>query len=242
MRTPAEDDLVISNDLVAVLPPRGEPSRTEGELVYQRLRAAILLGRLRAGAVLVESELMERLGVGRTPLREAVRLLAHDGLVEVMPRRGTYVAGVEVENHGALVEARRGLEGVIAELAVKNATRAQCQAFDTFVGKAAEAEGGVETDLALDTEFHRRVLDMTANPYLAPFYWRLVGESMRMLNAAGATFEHIDGLLPTFERVADALGRRDVAVLRTVLVDHVASFEKRLLDAIRGWPSASRPL
>lgn len=228
-------------ELAATLPPGGvEHGTTEAHLAYQRLRAAILLGRLAPGVALMEGELMEALHVGRTPLREAVRLLAHDGLVEVLPRRGTYVTPVDLQDHVHLIGARRGLEAVIAERAIACATTAQIDAFVAFADAAENAGESEEVDLALDTDFHRQILEMTHNRYLEPAYWRLVSESMRMLKAAGAAFEGTGTLKPTFDAVARALEEHSVPLLTVELQTHVASFESALLDIMRRWPSTRR--
>ncbi len=235
------ENLLVQADLAAAVPPSGiEPTATEAHATYQRLRAAILLGRLGPGEALVEAELMERLGVGRTPLREAVRLLMHDGLVEVLPRRGTYVTPVDLSDYAHLMALRRGLETVVARRAVECGSPSQVEDFVAFVERATAGAQAEETDLALDTEFHARILAMTGNRYLEPVYWRLIGESMRMLRAAGAAFDDATSMQPTFVAVSEALQGGNVAALEEALQGHVDGFENRLISMIRRWPSNLR--
>src|SRR2546429_7243560 len=77
---------------------------------------------LRPGAVIDERGLMERLGIGRTPTREALRRLAQERLVEVYPRRGMFVTSVEIRDLASLAEVRSVLESHVARLAAERAT------------------------------------------------------------------------------------------------------------------------
>lgn len=221
----------------AAVPPNGfDPPDTEAGHAYSQLRSEILLGKLPAGVVLVEAEMIERLRIGRTPLREAIRMLSYDGLVEVLPRRGTYVTSVEPGDYVHLLRARRAIEPVIARDAVHYATRAQLADFGRFVARATELASTEELGVGLDTEFHRRILDMSPNRFVKPFYWRLAGESMRMLNAMRIPFEPTARLVPTFTAALKALEERDAGALESCLISHVDSVEDRLTEALRSLP------
>jgi DNA-binding GntR family transcriptional regulator len=234
-------EVLVEPVLAAAVPPSGmEHTSTEAHHTYQRLRAAILLGRLAPAEPLVESELMSILQVGRTPLREAVRMLMHDGLVEVLPRRGTYVTMVDLAESAHLLAARRGLERVVATRAVACGTRSEIGGFEEFVERARSSSSSEENDLALDTEFHARILAMTHNRYVEPTYWRMVGESMRMLRSAGAAFDDSASMQPAFDGVAEGLRRGDPTVVDEALQSHIDSFERRLHEIIRGWQSNLR--
>src|SRR5882757_1831074 len=92
------------------------------EKAYHAIRNLIVSLQLAPGAVIDERELMEGLGIGRTPVREALRRLAHEGLVEVYPRRGMFVTGVDVRELARLSEVRAVLEPEAARLAATRAT------------------------------------------------------------------------------------------------------------------------
>src|SRR6266436_2032040 len=92
------------------------------EKAYHAIRDLIVSLQLAPGAVIDERELMEELGIGRTPVREALRRLAHEGLVEVYPRRGMFVTGVDVRELARLSEVREVLEPEAARLAAERAT------------------------------------------------------------------------------------------------------------------------
>src|ERR687898_793205 len=81
---------------------------------YQELRHRIVTLQLRPGTALREDELMAQLGIGRTPLREAVKRLSHESLVAIQPRRGTFVPHVEPAHIVHITEVRAGLDGLAA--------------------------------------------------------------------------------------------------------------------------------
>jgi DNA-binding GntR family transcriptional regulator len=89
---------------------------------YIAIRNAIVSLELAPGAVIDERALIERLGIGRTPVREALRRLAHEQLVEVFPRRGMFVTNVDVRDLARISEVREALEPEAARLAAERAT------------------------------------------------------------------------------------------------------------------------
>src|SRR2546430_5848274 len=109
------------------------------EKAYHAIRDLIVALELAPGAVIEERELMERLGIGRTAVREALRRLAYERLVEVYPRRGMFVTGVDVRELARLSEVRLVLEPEAARLAAERATEGDR---DTLAGLLEELETG----------------------------------------------------------------------------------------------------
>lgn len=107
-------------DLTVLVPPGAQPGSLSA-IAYYRIRDLLVTLELAPGTVLAERDLMERLQVGRTPVREAVRRLADEGLVTVLARRGTVVAGVDIRDLQHVSEVRVGLEGLSARLAAERA-------------------------------------------------------------------------------------------------------------------------
>src|SRR5256714_14499447 len=92
------------------------------ERAFHAIREMIVSLELRPGAVIDERSLMQQLGIGRTPTREALRRLAQEGLVEVYPRRGMFVTPVEIQDLASLADVRSVLESSAARLAAERAT------------------------------------------------------------------------------------------------------------------------
>ena len=95
------------------------------ELVYLELKHKILTGEIASQTRLMEIDLSEKMNVSRTPIREAIRRLADDGLVMIEPRRGAYVANISIKDMLDVFEVREDLEGFVAQLASERITAEQ---------------------------------------------------------------------------------------------------------------------
>jgi DNA-binding GntR family transcriptional regulator len=152
---------------VGVLQPPGFEAASLADRAHHAIREMIVSLELRPGAVIDERSLMERLGIGRTPTREALRRLAQERLVEVYPRRGMFVTSVEIRDLTSLAEVRSVLESHVARLAAERATDEDRSALDKLID-----ELGHRTDLdarelmALDERIHRQVYRAAHNPFL----------------------------------------------------------------------------
>ena len=129
---------------------------------YLAIRELIVSLELPPGAVIDERELMQRLGLGRTPVREALRRLAQEQLVEVFPRRGMFVTGVDVRDLARISEVRAALEPEAARLAAERATdeeRDELAALGDRIKRGADLMG-------LDERIHRAVYAAAHNHLL----------------------------------------------------------------------------
>jgi DNA-binding GntR family transcriptional regulator len=138
------------------------------KVVADELRRGILTGRRKAGDRLVEDRLSAELGVSRVPIREALRLLAAEGLVEVQPRRGASVAEVSAEVAHDLVEVRAMLEGLNARLAARHHAPAIIAELRQVLaeGDAAAKSGNVADLVRLNGEFHDKLAEAGRNSIL----------------------------------------------------------------------------
>src|SRR5947208_516620 len=152
---------------VGVLGPSALEATSLADRAYHAIREMIVSLELRPGAVIDERRLMERLGIGRTPTREALRRLAQERLVEVYPRRGMFVTSVEIHDLASLAEVRLVLESHVARLAAERATDEDRSAMEALLD---ELEHGDDLDarglMALDERIHRQVYRSAHNPFL----------------------------------------------------------------------------
>lgn len=136
---------------------------------YLMLERDIVTLRLAPGQLLTEAALIERLHMGRTPVREALQRLAWEGLMEIRPRAGVAVAALDPADFAKVLDARRGVELVLARGAARYASSADDEAF-AFVGsQMREAEKSADVDLFLDADkaFDTVLAGAAANPYAA---------------------------------------------------------------------------
>lgn len=135
------------------------------EQVVERLRLAIATGHFPAGARLVERDLCEMLGVSRTSLREALRVLQTDGLVTSQPNKGLTVTVVSRKSARDIYEIRAMLEGLAARLFARNATDGQIAALRASIDRLAEvyANFSAEAFIAAKSEFYDILLEGAGN-------------------------------------------------------------------------------
>jgi DNA-binding GntR family transcriptional regulator len=123
--------------------------------------------KLAPGAVVSEAELSERLGIGRTPIREALQRLARERLVNILPRRGIVVSEINVKSQLRLLEVRRELERLISRSAARRATdeeREQFRRLAANFGKSAKANDDVAF-MRTDREFNSLQAAATHNEF-----------------------------------------------------------------------------
>ncbi len=153
----------------------GAAHRPLREIVTDAIRQAIWDGRFPPGMHLVEDRLAAEFGVSRNPVREAIRALAADGLITVLPRRGAIVAELSLDEAGEMVEVRATLEGLNARLAARRRDPAILARLRDILdgGTAALAKGKVERLPELNAEFHDALANAGSN--------RVLGDLMRTL-------------------------------------------------------------
>jgi DNA-binding GntR family transcriptional regulator len=207
--------------------------RLFAERAYHELRDRIVTLRLPPGTALREDELMRELGIGRTPLREAVKRLALENLVAVQPRRGTFVTGVEAADIVHITEVRAELEGYAAELAAlrmdgetRRAAEALRQAVDELT--SIDDQDGL---MRFDERIHRFTWEASGNPYLIETLERYFTLSLRVWYVV---LDRVPGLAhAVHDQVAliDALLDRDGAGARAIMREHVLAFQREIIAA-----------
>ncbi|WP_439610876.1 GntR family transcriptional regulator [Reyranella sp.] len=204
------------------------------EAAAERLRALIIEGELAPGAKLNERELSERLGVSRTPLREAFRMLAADGLLIQLPNRGAQVVALSREDVRGAFEVMGALEGLAGELAVERVTDADVADLRTLQEQmeAAHAAHDLPAYYRINRAIHDRLNAIAGNAIL--------GQTYRTLNARLHALRFRSNLNPAKWALAvsehrsmiAALAARDGAALRGLLVGHLRAKQQAVLDSM----------
>jgi DNA-binding GntR family transcriptional regulator len=196
---------------------------------YYAIRDMIVSLELPPGAVLHEGKLMEQLGMGRTPIREAVRMLAQNNLVEVFPRRGVFVAGVDIGDLASLAEVREALEGHAARLAAERATDDDQRELAELIEECArENELDRRGLIDLDRRIHSCVYRCTHNRFLAATLDEYYVHALRIWYLALERVERLDQAVSEHREVLAAIRDRDGDRAEQAMRRHVQSFEQAI--------------
>jgi DNA-binding GntR family transcriptional regulator len=214
--------------------PEAAGARSLSDRAYYRIRELIVSLELPPGAILNERELMERLKVGRTPVREALRTLAREQLVDVYPRRGMFVSGVDVRDLAGLSEVRLALECAGARLAAERATtedRARCgELLDEL--EAAAGEPDERSLIELDQRIHLHVYACTQNPFLEQTLNEYYVLTLRIWFLALDRVERLDDAVREHRELLTAIRDGDEAHAEEVMRRHVVGFERAIREVL----------
>ena len=161
--------------------PRRDAERSLTDRAYVALEEMLCTLRLEPGVVLSEGALSETLGIGRTPVREALQRLAREGLVTVLPRRGVLVSEFNVKKQLRMLEVRRELERLMARSAAARATSEERARFQTIAREMHEsADAGDDIRfMRLDRDFNVLVSQATRNEFATEAISLMAGLSRR---------------------------------------------------------------
>jgi DNA-binding GntR family transcriptional regulator len=213
-------------------PPSGETASL-ADRAYFAIRGLIVSLELPPGAAIREPDLTAQLGIGRTPIREALRRLALERLVEVYPRRGMFVTTVDVRDLARLCEVRAVLEPEAARLAAERATRPDLEEINALIDEVSDTRRRDDRVLIeLDERIHRTIYRTSHNQLLEEtlewYYthalriWMLALDRTRGLQSA--VLEHHDLL----DAIAQGKGKLAAELMRA----HVEDFEQAMRDAL----------
>jgi len=211
------------------------PRQVLHQEVAVRLRQRIVEGQLAPGAKLNERELAEALNVSRTPLREAIKMLAAEGLVELLPNRGAVVAQMSEQDVIDTFEVIAGLEGQSGELAAQRISEAELAEIRAlhFEMMAAWTRRDLPTYYRINAQIHTLINAAARNPVLAQT-WRNVNARLQALRFR-SNFDEAKWkrAVKEHERMVELLAARDAAGLRALLIAHLMHKRDAVLELMK---------
>lgn len=144
---------------------------------YEHIKKQIVMGELLPGAIISEKELIQSLGISRTPIREAIQRLAEEGLVVVMPSRGTIVSHISVDDIRRIYEARKLNEPYVVRQAVGRVDPERIREFRRVIEAQTDHQ---LLDNDWDSEFHLYLAECAGNRFLKKLMRDLMTQSMRI--------------------------------------------------------------
>ena len=201
-------------------------TRSLSDRAYADLEEMMVTLELAPGAAVSEQDLAQRLGIGRTPIREALQRLAREGMVAILPRRGILVSAIDVKRQLRLLEVRRELERLIARSAARRATDEERRRFEE-IAKRFQESARVNDDVAFmrtDREFNDLCSAAAHNEF--------AGGAMSLMHSLSRRFWYIH-----YKQAADMplTAKLHANIARAIAKgdeDAAAAASDRLIDAI----------
>ncbi|MEO8935480.1 MAG: GntR family transcriptional regulator [Burkholderiaceae bacterium] len=203
--------------------------------VATRLRTMLIEGEIAPGAKLNERELCERLHVSRTPLREAIKLLAAEGLVDLLPNRGAVAVKLDETDVMHTFELLATLEGMSGELAaqrIEDGERAEIRALH-YEMLACHARRDLSGYYRINASIHRAINDAAKNPVLASTYRSVNARVQSLRFRTNQNDKKWKAAVKEHEAMIEALDTRDAAGLRDILVAHLLHKRDSVLALLR---------
>lgn len=213
------------------------PERTNlRNQVYDVLKKRIILHEIPSGKKINEEELAKSLGVSRTPIRETLVRLEHEGVVEIIPRRGAFVVSQSKEKVRDLLQVREVLEGLVARLATENMKSELLDRIKRSLKKVSSTDDDDNKLLKYtpaDVEFHALLLEACDNELLKSMMENLnVHLQMVRLRTVALPGRPEQTVLEHYE-IVEAIEKRDSILAEKLMKEHVASVRR---DAQKNMP------
>lgn len=205
------------------------------EVIFNTLREAIIVGELKPGERLMEVQLADKMGVSRTPVREAIRKLELEGLVEMLPRKGAHVADLSVKDIMDVLEVRATLDGLASSLSASRITddeikelRHHLSQFINYVEK-----DNLQGSIKKDVEFHDIIYCSSRNDKLIQISNNLREQIQRFrviyIKDHGSSRE----LIKEHTEICDAISRRDPVAAMELAQKHIKNQEETIISSIK---------
>ncbi|WP_127581524.1 GntR family transcriptional regulator [Paenibacillus koleovorans] len=215
------------------LPPQ-LPRKSLGSQVYDSIREAIVSLKLEPGQMIYENELAETLGVSRTPIREAIRLLVGEELLDVLPQKGTRIAYISerkvTETRFIREQLEQGAFRIAARVWQAEVHRTQKEAIVQLLEeqRAAAAREDITEFLRLDEAFHRMLLELTGNSTLLNVIYHMRAHLNRLRYLALKQFHDMHRVLAEHEQLFAAIESKDETATVRLLEQHFGQLNTEL--------------
>ncbi|QOL48640.1 GntR family transcriptional regulator [Massilia litorea] len=229
-----------------ILPPPARPAVIDRQglasAVTVRLRDMIIEGTLAPGTRLNERVLCEQLMVSRTPLREAFKVLAGEGLIELLPNRGAQVAEMSMADIEQTFEVLGALEALSGQLACERITDAEVVEIRAlhYEMQAAHARRDLAAYYKINHEIHDRINAAARNAVLTTTYLHLNARIQNLRFRSNFNQDKWDAAMKEHGIMLDALERRDGPALRAILEHHLQSKRFTVVSDLRAYEATQK--
>jgi DNA-binding GntR family transcriptional regulator len=205
-------------------------TKTLAEEAYGQIRSRIVRLDLAPGDVLREEDLQDQLGIGRTPIREALQRLAREHFVSIIPRRGMFVAGIDVSELSLLFETRTVLEPYAARLAAARGSEDHWSSMQEALDASPSADSAEL--MAIDHRCHELMWDAAGNRFLLDTLEVLYAQSDRLWHLYLSDVADMNEAVDEHRELLDSLRNGDGVRVAELMEEHVKSFDDQIRQAV----------
>lgn len=205
------------------------------EVIFNSLREAIIIGELRPGERLMEVQLAEKMGVSRTPVREAIRKLELEGLVDMIPRKGAHVAELSIKDIMDVLEVRASLDGLATALASERITDDELKElkhinsqFSSYIEKE-----NLNGSIKKDAEFHDIIYKASRNDKLIAILNNLREQVQRFRVIYLKDYSSPKNLIKEHNDIYESMVSRSSEAARGLAKQHILNQEATILNSIK---------
>lgn len=203
--------------------------RLASEKAYHLIKEKIITLELGPSSVIDEQVLMKDLGLGRTPIREALQRLDAEGLVHIVPRRGMFVTDISITDLQKIFEVRIIMAGFCARLAAQRATANQVARMEAVLQDLEQVQSGdYKTLMEIDRRFQRLMSQAAGNEFLADTLDRLYDLSLRLWYLVLHQIGDVRDAIEQHRQVLEALKAKDGAKAEALIQEHILQFQQRI--------------
>jgi DNA-binding GntR family transcriptional regulator len=216
-------------------------NRSLVEVIFRQMEGMILSGNIQPGERINESKISNLLGVSRAPIREALRLLASNGILEIRANRGMFVRDIKVQEVDELYDIRAALDALAGERAAALIHEEQLPVLQKWIGEMAlHAEANdVEAYYRANINFHTAIVEIAGNENLLSIY-EGIRKRMSLFRKASLSLPgQLSVSLRKHEKILAAIASQDPAKAGNMLRSHTLEAKKTLLRAIRDKKASS---
>lgn len=214
--------------------PRAATGAAMREQAYAEIKRRIISCEFRPGEPLNEAHVGALLGLGRTPVHQALHRLEVEGLVSIMPRKGVLVSPLSLNEVLDMIEVRATNEVLCATLACERAHESDLKAMRDIVDRSPDliARRDIAGLAALDLKFHTAMSAASRNRVLADLLRGLHEKQARFWFLSLSDPQHLENVYQEHLVIIDALERRDVTAVREAIREHIDEFRKNIIRTI----------
>jgi len=204
------------------------------EVIFNTLREAIILGELKPGERLMEVQLAEKTGVSRTPVREAIRKLELEGLVDMVARKGAHVAALSVKDIMDVLEVRASLDGLATALAAGRMTPEELKSLKQVLNQFTNymEKENLQGIIKKDVEFHDIIYRSSRNDKLMQIANNLREQVQRFRVIYLKDYGSSKELIKEHQEIYDAIVSKDANAARKSAQDHIKNQEVSIIKSI----------